>query len=54
MKNLSRLNDYMQYSKNKIKIECIWFCKVLKCMDRFVAKLKAIKYKKDSFCNLFS
>ena len=35
-------------------IEWIWLWRVLKCMGILIVKLKAIKYKKDSFCYLSS
>ena len=34
--------------------KCIWLCGVSKRMDKFVVRLKAIKYKEDSFCYLSS
>ena len=42
----------MQYDKNKIKAKWVLFCGVSKYIDRLVVRLKAIEYKKDSFCYL--
>ena len=49
VKNLNRLDDNIWHNRNEIKVECIWFCKISKYMDRLVIKLKTIKYKKDFF-----
>ena len=54
VRNFGRLNNHIQYSKNKIEIEWVWFCKVSKHIGRLIVKLKAIKYKKNSFRYLFS
>ena len=52
-RNLDKVDDYMQCKKNKIKVEWIWFCGVSKYMNRFIVRLKAIKYKEDFFYYLF-
>ena len=38
--------------KDRIEVECVWFCGVSKCIGKLVVRLKAIGYKKDSFCYL--
>ena len=53
IKYLGKSDDYMLYSKNKIKVEWVWLYKVSKHISRLVVRLKAIKYKKDFFCYLF-
>ena len=44
LKNLGKLDDYIQNEKNWIEIKWVWLCKVSKLIDRFVVRLKAIKY----------
>ena len=53
-RNLSRLDDHIQYGRNGIEIKWLWLCGVLKCIGRFKIRLKAIEYKKNFFFYLSS
>ena len=50
---MDRSDIYMWCNKNKIEVKWVWFYGVSKYIDRFVVKLKAIKYNKD-FSNYLS
>ena len=54
VRNLGKLDNYVQYSRNKIEVKWVWLFGVLKYISRLVVRLKTIKYNENSFCYLSS
>ena len=53
-KSGQRPDNYVLYGRDRLKVEWEWFYAVSKCMGIFKVRLKAIKYKENSFYYFFS